>query len=62
MAVNIGQTKFIIFHNRGKNVDMNGRQIVYDDNEPLPMTPILLYLLNVTMMVTLSQSAELTNY
>jgi hypothetical protein len=28
MAVNIGKTKFIVFHNRGKNVDMNGR--VYD--------------------------------
>jgi hypothetical protein len=64
MAVNIGKTKFIVFHNRGKNVDMNGRKIVYDDNEPLPMTPILLYHLNVTgtTMVTLSHSAELISY
>jgi hypothetical protein len=41
MAVNIDKTKFIIFHNRGKNVDMNGRQIVYDDNEPLADDPRL---------------------
>jgi hypothetical protein len=41
MAVNIGKTKFIIFHNRGKNVNMNGREIVYDDNEPLADDPHL---------------------
>jgi hypothetical protein len=35
VAVNIGKTKFIVFHNRGKNVDMNGREIAYDDNKPL---------------------------
>jgi hypothetical protein len=41
MAVNIGKTKFIVFHNRGKNVDMNGREIVYDDNKPLAADPHL---------------------
>jgi hypothetical protein len=41
MAVNIGKTKFIVFHNRGKNVDMNGRELVYDDNEPLADDPHL---------------------
>ena len=35
MAVNIGKTKYIVFHNRGKKVDMTGRNIFYDDNEPL---------------------------
>jgi hypothetical protein len=41
MAVNIGKTKFIVFHNRGKIVDMNGRHIIYDDNEPLAEDPHL---------------------
>ena len=41
MAVNIGKTKFIVFHNRGKIVDMNGRHIIYDDNEPLADDPHL---------------------
>ncbi len=38
MAVNIGKTKFIVFHNRGKKVDLNGLNIVYDDNEPHTIT------------------------
>jgi hypothetical protein len=41
MAVNIGKTKFIVFHNRGKKVDMNGLNIVYGDNEPLADDPHL---------------------
>jgi hypothetical protein len=41
MAVNIGKTKFIVFHNRGKIVDMNGRHIIYDNNEPLADDPRL---------------------
>jgi hypothetical protein len=35
MAVNISKTKYIIFHNKGKTVDMEGKSVVYDDNEPL---------------------------
>ncbi len=34
MAVNIGKTKFIIFHYKGKNTELNGRDLLYDDNEP----------------------------
>jgi hypothetical protein len=41
MVVNINKTKFIIFHNRGKTVDMNGLNVVYDDNEPLGADPHL---------------------
>ncbi len=41
MAVNIGKTKFIIFHNKGKCTNMNGREIVYDDNEPFADDPQL---------------------
>ena len=33
MAVNIGKTKFIIFHPKSKKVELNGKQIVYDNNE-----------------------------
>jgi hypothetical protein len=32
---------FIIFHNRGKIVDMNGLNVVYDDKEPLGADPHL---------------------
>jgi hypothetical protein len=28
MVVNISKTKFIIFHNKGKTVDMNGLNVV----------------------------------
>jgi hypothetical protein len=41
MVVNISKTKFIIFHNKGKTVDMNGLSVVYDDNEPLGADPHL---------------------
>jgi len=33
MAVNISKTKFIIFHGRGKRVNMNNLQLVYNNNE-----------------------------
>jgi hypothetical protein len=42
MAVNISKTKYIIFHNKGKNVDMNGKDVVYDDNEPQGADPHLI--------------------
>jgi hypothetical protein len=41
MAVNIGKTKYIVFHNKGKRIDMNNRQLLYDDNEPLAVDPLL---------------------
>jgi hypothetical protein len=41
MAVNIGKTKLIIFHNKGKNVDIKGRDIVHADHEPLAGDPHL---------------------
>jgi hypothetical protein len=43
MAVNIGKIKFIIFHNRGKNVNLNGLNIVYDDNDPHLVVPLERY-------------------
>ena len=41
MAVNISKTKYIIFHNKGKAVEMTGLQIFYDDNEPNMSDPLL---------------------
>jgi hypothetical protein len=41
MAVNIGKTKYNIFHNKCKCIDMNDRQEVYDDNEPFSIDPHL---------------------
>ena len=48
MAVNIGKTKFIIFHNKGKEINLNGLNIIYDDNElndndPQLITPLERY-------------------
>jgi Reverse transcriptase (RNA-dependent DNA polymerase) len=34
MAVNVKKTKFIIFHSKGKKIDLQGQKILYDDNEP----------------------------
>jgi hypothetical protein len=40
MAVNIGKTKFIIFQNRGKKIDLTDKKLLFDDNEPgLPHDP-----------------------
>ena len=33
MAVNIGKTKFIIFHAKTKKIDLNGKNIVFNNNE-----------------------------
>mgnify|MGYP002654881191 CR=1 FL=1 len=33
MAVNVGKTKFIIFHTKGKKIDQT-IELTYDDNEP----------------------------
>ena len=41
MMVNISKTKYIIFHNKGKSVDMDDKEIVYDDNEPFGVDPHL---------------------
>jgi hypothetical protein len=42
MMVNISKTKYIIFHNKGKSVEMANNEIVYDDNEPLGVDPHLI--------------------
>jgi hypothetical protein len=41
MAVNNGKTKYIIFHYKGKHIDMNEREVVYDNNEPFAGDPHL---------------------
>jgi hypothetical protein len=33
MAVNISKTKFIIFHRKGKNVNLNGQTVLFNENE-----------------------------
>ena len=33
MAVNISKTKYIIFHGKGKKVNLNGLEVVFNDNE-----------------------------
>jgi hypothetical protein len=33
MAVNVKKTKFIIFHSKGKKCDLEGRRLIFDDNE-----------------------------
>jgi hypothetical protein len=34
MSANASKTKYIIFHNKGKTVDTNGLELLYNDNEP----------------------------
>jgi hypothetical protein len=42
MAVNADKTHFMVFHTKGKKVDLNGKQIVYDENDPQrPIDPSL---------------------
>ena len=42
MAVNTSKTKFIIFHSKGKKLDMGNKSIVFDNNDPsLPHDPNL---------------------
>ncbi len=42
MAVNVGKTKYIIFHTRGKAINNNLR-LIYDDNEPDEHNENLIY-------------------
>ena len=42
MAVNTGKTKYIIFHTRGKKIDLNGKTLIFDKNDPIsPHNPNL---------------------
>ena len=34
MAVNTKKTKYIIFRTKGKKIDMQGKEIVFNDNDP----------------------------
>ena len=33
MVVNVSKTNYIIFHNRGKRTDLNGRDVVFNSND-----------------------------
>ncbi len=39
MAVNVIKTNHIIFHTRGKQVTLNGCDIIFDSNETNAITP-----------------------
>ena len=42
MAVNVNKTKFIIFHTHGKKVDLDGKKIIFESNDPSsPFNPDL---------------------
>jgi hypothetical protein len=34
MAVNVSKTNYIIFRTRGKKIDLNGKSIVFNSNDP----------------------------
>jgi hypothetical protein len=34
MAVNVSKTNYIIFHTRGKKVDLNGKSVIFNSNDP----------------------------
>ncbi len=39
MVVNVSKTNYIIFHARGKQVNLNGRDIIFNSNEISEITP-----------------------
>ncbi len=39
MAVNVSKTNYIVFHTRGKQVNLNGRDIIFNSNEINVITP-----------------------
>ncbi len=43
MVVNVSKTNYIIFHNRGKRIDLNGRDVVFNSNDidAVPQDPTL---------------------
>ena len=44
MAVNTDKTKYLIFHTKGKKIDLNGKKLVFDNNDPLkPFNPSLVH-------------------
>jgi Reverse transcriptase (RNA-dependent DNA polymerase) len=43
MAVNTSKTKYIIFHSRGRIIDLNGKTLLFDNNPPnAPLNPALI--------------------
>jgi hypothetical protein len=44
MVVNVSKTNYIIFHNRGKRIDLNGRNVVFNSNDidVVPQDPTLI--------------------
>jgi hypothetical protein len=42
MAVNISKTKYILFHTKGKKLELGDKIIVHDDNEPNNNDPQLI--------------------
>ena len=44
MAVNTDKTKYLIFHTKGKKFNLNGKKLVFDNNDPLnPFNPSLVH-------------------
>jgi len=42
LGVNVSKTKYLIFHNRGKQINLQGKKVFFDNNDPtLPHNPDL---------------------
>jgi hypothetical protein len=39
MAVNVSKTNYIIFHNKGKKVNLDGRELIFNSNDPNVTNP-----------------------
>ncbi len=39
MAVNVSKTNYIIFHTRGKKVELNGLNVIFNSNDPDSANP-----------------------
>ena len=62
IKVNTSKTKFIIFHPKGKKINMNGKNIFFDDNGPGPVNPSLITPLKECTTTTKLSKTKRINY
>jgi len=61
LGVNVDKTKYIIFHTKGKKIDMAGKNIVFNNNDPtLPFNPDLVT--NLERIHTVHENPNMRSY
>jgi len=62
MAVNVSKTNYIIFHTKGKKVDMNGLHVVFNNNDPNDPTQDPLLIQNLERIYDNNPDTKLRYY